>query len=92
MTKIVINRRHGGFGLSPSALADYCARKGIAETSVWDIARDDPDLVYIVETQGHQCWGTHAELKVVEVPNDVDWQIDEYDGLEWVAEKHRTWS
>jgi hypothetical protein len=30
-------------------------------------------------------------LLIVEVPADVDWYIEEYDGLEWVAEKHRTW-
>jgi hypothetical protein len=30
-------------------------------------------------------------LKVVEIPDGVKWQIEEYDGSEWVAEKHRTW-
>ncbi len=25
------------------------------------------------------------------IPDDVKWQIEEYDGLEWIAEKHRTW-
>jgi hypothetical protein len=35
--------------------------------------------------------GAHANLKIVEVPPDVEWQIEEYDGNEWVAEKHRTW-
>jgi hypothetical protein len=28
---------------------------------------------------------------VVEIPDGVEWEIAEYDGLEWVAEKHRTW-
>lgn len=27
-----------------------------------------------------------------EVPDDVQWQIEEYDGREWVAETHRTWN
>jgi hypothetical protein len=36
--------------------------------------------------------GTYANLKVVTIPGDVDWEIGEYDGMEWVAEKHRTWS
>jgi len=30
-------------------------------------------------------------LKIVEIPADVDWVLMEYDGCEWVAEKHRTW-
>jgi DNA-directed RNA polymerase beta subunit len=48
-------------------------------------------LVDIVETMGEKSFGSFAELKVVEIPNDVEWQIDEYDGAEWVAEVHRTW-
>jgi hypothetical protein len=35
--------------------------------------------------------GWAAELKVVEVPDDAEWFVDDYDGREWVAEKHRTW-
>ena len=27
----------------------------------------------------------------VEIPDDVEWQIEEYDGSEWIAEKHRIW-
>jgi len=27
----------------------------------------------------------------VEVPDDVDWYVEEYDGLEHIAERHRTW-
>jgi hypothetical protein len=29
---------------------------------------------------------------VVEIPDGIEWSIQEYDGLEWVAEKHRTWA
>lgn len=36
--------------------------------------------------------GGFASLKIVEIPDDVEWEICEYDGLEWVAEKHRKWS
>ena len=56
-----------------------------------DLARDDPYLVQVVEELGDRANGRHAELKVVEIPANVDWEIDEYDGAEWVAEKHRTW-
>lgn len=57
-----------------------------------DISRDDPFLVKTVLELGDRSNGSHAELKVVEIPGDVDWIIEEYDGKEWVAEKHRTWS
>jgi hypothetical protein len=56
-----------------------------------DLARDDPDLVAVVEELGNQANGRHAELKVVDIPDDVNWCIEEYDGREWVAERHRTW-
>lgn len=56
-----------------------------------DFKRDDPDLVAVVEELGSTANGAYAELKVVEIPDDVDWCIEEYDGREWVAEKHRTW-
>ena len=35
--------------------------------------------------------GSGKRLGTVEIPADVEWEIGEYDGLEWVAEKHRTW-
>lgn len=54
--------------------------------------RSDPDLVAVVEELGPRANGRHAALAVVEVPDDVAWTIEEYDGIEWVAEQHRTWS
>jgi len=56
-----------------------------------DISRDDPVLVSVVRELGAKANGNFAELKIVEIPTSVDWQINEYDGREWVAEAHRTW-
>lgn len=53
--------------------------------------RSDPDLVAVVEEMGIDANGEHAYLKVVEIPDDIEWTIHEYDGMEWVAEAHRTW-
>jgi len=60
----------------------------------WDgrtIKRDDPVLVSIVQEMGEAADGPLASLRVVQLPADVDWQVEEYDGQEWVAERHRTW-
>lgn len=54
--------------------------------------RNDPVLIQVVEELGRAANGELAALKVVEIPDDVKWQIEEYDGNEWVAEEHRTWS
>lgn len=54
--------------------------------------RDDKILVHVVEQLKEEANGIHANLKVVEIPDDVEWFIDEYDGRECVREKHRVWS
>ena len=59
--------------------------------SEYEIERDDPVLVKTVEELGERAFGNHSRLEVVEIPDDVEWEISEYDGSEHVAEKHRTW-
>lgn len=56
-----------------------------------DLDRDDPALISVVEEMGEKAFGKYANLKVVEIPDDVQWYIDEYDGMEHIAEDHRTW-
>lgn len=57
-----------------------------------DIPRDDADFVAVVESLGEAASGKCSKLKIVEIPDDTEFQIEEYDGYEHVAEKHRTWS
>lgn len=56
-----------------------------------DIKRDDPVLVEVVEEIGNLAHYLEDKLKIVEIPDGVEWQIEDYDGAEWVAEKHRIW-
>ncbi len=89
MQKIVINRCHGGFGLSERA----CAALNVKDYDDWAVKRDDPNLIALMEEKGAEwCEGSCSKLKIVQVPDGVDWTIEEYDGMEWVAERHRTWS
>lgn len=104
--KIVINKCYGGFGLSRKALDMYAEKMGLnagkwnANGSYYidgdfydrEIPRDDSVLVSIVEELGRDASGGFADLHVIEIPDGVDWQIEEYDGIEWIAEVHRTWS
>lgn len=55
------------------------------------IPRDDRHLVQAVETLGAGANGHAADLKVVEIPQDVQWRIEKTDGVEHVSEMHRTW-
>ena len=56
------------------------------------VARDDADLIAVVEQLGEKASGSCASLKVVEIPGGINWEIEEYDGNEWVAEAHARWS
>jgi hypothetical protein len=56
-----------------------------------DIPRNDATLVQVVEELGALADGRCASLCVVEIPDDVKWQIDEYDGYESIHEVHRSW-
>lgn len=138
--KVVVNKVHGGFGLSHAGEKSYLERKGLQQFLYTDkrdgnlrtigyerytgqehayitytftkdhgdeffkfpendsgyfydrdIPRNDPDLVVIVEAMGHDANGRFSKLEIVDIPDGVEWEIEEYDGLEWVAEKHRTW-
>ena len=56
-----------------------------------NIDRDDEDLIAVVELLGEKANGRFSQLKIVEMPDGISWEIDEYDGLETVEEKHRSW-
>jgi hypothetical protein len=56
-----------------------------------DIERNDPALVEVVEELKEKANGGFASLEVVDIPDDVEWEISEYDGHETVEEKHRSW-
>lgn len=57
-----------------------------------DIKRDDPELIRVIEELGKAANGKCASLRIVEIPDGIEWEINEYDGSESVEEKHRSWS
>lgn len=90
--KIVINICYGGFGLSDEALTAYSLLVGEPIEYELDIGRSDPNLVKVIEELGDKANGRYAKLKIVEIPGDVEWTIEEYDGMEFIHEVHRVWS
>lgn len=91
--KIVINSDFGGFCLSKAAY-EYLGLKWDGYGFAYDDydKRADPKLVECVETLGSAAAsGRYANLKVVEIPDDVEYEIHSYDGLESIHEKHREW-
>jgi len=92
--KVVINTCFGGFGLSEAAIKLFCELDGCSPVNFWagSLDREDPNLVRVVQELGVMADNTYSQLKIVEVPKGVKWHICEYDGLEHVAEDHRTWN
>lgn len=88
--KVVINTCFGGFSLSEEAyklLGIEWDGYGYA----YNDKREDPKLIKVVEKLGKKANGYCAKLKVVQIPSDIEYKIEEYDGAEWIAEKHRIW-
>jgi len=55
-------------------------------------SRTDRDIIDCVEELGSDvASGKCAELRIVEIPENVDFVINDYDGNEIITEKHRTW-
>jgi hypothetical protein len=91
--KVVINRCYGGFGLSKEAYEFLGIEwDGYGYKFNGEDKRTNPKLVECVETLGGKADGFLAALKVVEIPDDVDWYIREYDGYETIEEVHHSWS
>ena len=92
--KVVINRSYGGFGLSDVALQLLAYRRGVKVEDLdnYDIERNDADLVAVVEELGLRAGDQSSKLSVVDIPDDVKFTIDDYDGMESIHEIHRIWS
>ena len=89
--RIVINECFGGYSLSEEAYKYLDIEWTGYGSAFWD-DRSNPKLVECVEALGKKSWGGYAELGIIDSPDDVDWFIDEYDGMEEIHENHRSWS
>ncbi len=76
----------------------YHKYKGTGASSkqrYWDTwtrgSRTHPLIIRLVEEMGDEASGFAAQLEVVEIPDGISWEIDEYGGIEHIAEKHRRW-
>jgi hypothetical protein len=94
--KIVINKSYGGFSLSEKAKEIwYSITVDKDDCASFIENRTHPALISLVEHLGEDANGRSAKLKVVEVPDwlkEKGWMIQEYDGMEYIAERHHTWS
>jgi len=95
--KIVINDKHGGFALSDAVYnalnVDKIDNESFLIYSENSYAyRAYLPLIEAIEKIGvYKSSKRSCELKIVEIPDDVDWYIYDYDGMEQIHENHRIW-
>lgn len=65
---------------------------GIVEEMDGGYDRTSAYLIRAVETLKEKANGSLAKLKVVEIPDGIDYYISDYDGVESIHEKHRVWN
>ena len=88
---MLLNRKGIEFETVEGNFVTHFYRKGMVDKNEGylgyhqdELRRDDADLVAVVEALGSKANGDYAELKIVEVPDDVNWYIEDYDGMEHV--------
>lgn len=58
-----------------------------------DRLRVNPHVIECLEKLGSEKASSPlSKLKIIEIPDNIEWVIDEYDGVESVSEKHEVWS
>jgi len=89
--KVVLNREFGGFQLTKAAYNymdipwdgyGFLSKDILGE---YPECRTHPKLVECVEMLGSKAGDS---LKVIEIPDDIAWSINYYDGYETI---HRSW-
>ena len=94
--KVVINSCYGGFSLSKKGSERLNELEKNAQVDpkygfVYNTERHNPNLIKVVEELGKEANGSCANLQIIEIPDGVDYTVKDYDGFEWIAERHRTW-
>lgn len=100
--KIVVNRCFGGFSVSEEVynlLGFRWDGYGFLSNGNFKIKsnnsmayRADEKLIEAIELIGEEnSSGSFAKLEIVDIPEDVEWEIGDYDGQESIHEVHRSW-
>ena len=96
--QVVINTSYSNFAISADAISLIQKKiknpkaKSQINAYAFDSDRSNPLLVEAVQKLGAKANGLYTTLKIVEIPDDVEWRVDAVNGKEVVREKHRMWS
>ena len=94
--QVVINLK-GTFSISSEAVEFIRKKikkkedKNSVNCYAFDNDRSNYLLIEAVKKLKHKANGLDADLKIIEIPDDIEWGVHGCCGREWIAEKHRTW-
>jgi hypothetical protein len=94
----VINTSYSNFAISADAISLIQKKiknpkaKSQINAYSFDNDRSNPLLVEAVQKLGAKANSLYTTLKIVEIPDDVEWRVDAINGKEVIREKHRIWS
>ena len=92
--KVVINKCFGGFSLSEETLRRFNELDIGYQRDDDPAIRSNPKFIELLEEIGlEKAGGRFAKLVIIDIPMERTdtWHIEEYDGLEHIAENHRIW-
>ena len=89
--KVVIYTNYGGFCVPEELWEEVGCNSHNNCGQEWTIDRTDKRLIEAIEARACNNCGEWKDFKVVTIPDDVEYTIKEYDGMEHIAEVHRTW-
>jgi len=103
--KIALNKCYGGFGVSRAVFEalgkewDGYGHLGNEDFGIegslstdYNAFRVHPDLIAAIEAVGvEKASGKLSLVVIVDIPDGMSWVIDDYDGMETVHERNRSW-
>jgi len=103
--KIVVNRSFGVFSLSEAVFNELGIEGGphdyYLHNEDFGIKSDNPKayradsrLIAAIEKIGLEKsvkYRGETVLKIIDIPDDVEWEINDWNGFETICEKHREW-
>lgn len=86
--KVLYNTCYGGFNFSERFVDEFNKRHPDRPKKLesWHDERTDPDVIALFEEKG-SVWssGAYSNLDMEEIPDDVEFRVREYDGMESVS-------
>jgi hypothetical protein len=86
--KVLYNTCYGGFNFSNEFTEEFNNRntERLTPLETRHEERTDPSVIALFEEKGSE-WssGRHSKLDIIEIPDDVEFTVEEYDGIETIS-------